>query len=192
MRSLQREPNMILKIVSAAILCLVFVSSHAEILSAGPSGFSVRHTAELPTAVPTAVWTVLLDPARWWDSEHTYSGDAHNLSLDPHVGGCFCEKLGLYAGVEHLRVVYIQPGKILRLSGALGPLQQFGIAGSLTWQIEPLANGSRLTLTYNAGGFADRPMADWAPQVDEMLGAQVQRFSRLINTGTPDLAVKSR
>jgi hypothetical protein len=183
---------MIRTIASFAILFLGSVGSHAEIVSAGPSGFSIRHTAELPTAVPTAVWTVLLDPSRWWDSEHTYSGDAHNLSLDPHVGGCFCEKLGLYAGVEHLRVVYIQPGKTLRLSGALGPLQQFGISGSLTWQIEPLASGSRLTMTYNAGGFADRPMADWAPQVDEMLGAQVQRLTRLVNTGSPDPSPKSK
>jgi hypothetical protein len=88
--------------------------------------------------------------------------------------------------------VYIQPGKTLRLNGALGPLQQFGISGSLTWQIEPLANGSRLTLTYNAGGFADRPMSDWAPQVDEMLGVQVQRLARLINTGTPELPGKAK
>ena len=181
------------KLVSVAILSSFTLTAHAEIVSAGSGGFSIRHTAELPTAVPTAVWTVLLDPSRWWDAEHTYSGDAHNLTLDPHVGGCFCEKLGLYAGVEHLRVVYIQPGKTLRLSGALGPLQQFGIAASLTWQIEPLANGSRLTMTYNAGGFADRPMADWAPQVDEMLGAQVQRLTRLINTGAPDApAAKSK
>jgi hypothetical protein len=183
---------MIKNIGCVIALCLVSMSAPAEILSAGPSGFSIRHTAELPTAVPTAVWTVLLDPARWWDSEHTYSGDAHNLTLDPHVGGCFCEKLGLYAGVEHSRVVYVQPGKTLRLSGALGPLQQFGISGSLTWQIEPLANGSRLTVTYNAGGFADRPMADWAPQVDEVLGAQVQRLTRLINTGNADEPAKAK
>ncbi|HEU4654488.1 MAG TPA: hypothetical protein VFS47_10905 [Steroidobacteraceae bacterium] len=183
---------MIKKTACAALLWAISMGLHAEILSAGPSGFNIRHTAELPAAVPTAVWTVLLDPSRWWDSEHTYSGDARNLTLEPHVGGCFCEKLGLYAGVEHLRVVHIQPGKMLRLSGALGPLQQFGISGSLTWQIEPLANGSRLTLTYNAGGFADRPMADWAPQVDEMLGAQVQRLTRLINTGSPDVPANSK
>jgi hypothetical protein len=183
---------MIKKIMCAAIVCAASIDAHAEIVSAGPTGFSIRHTAELPTAVPTALWTVLLDPGRWWDSEHTYSGDAHNLTLDPHVGGCFCEKLGLYAGVEHLRVVYIQPGKTLRLSGALGPLQQFGISAALTWQIEPLASGSRLTLTYNAGGFADRPMADWAPQVDEMLGGQVERLTRLINSGSPEAPAKSK
>jgi hypothetical protein len=183
---------MIKNIVCVAMLSVISMVARAEILSAAPTGFSIRHTTELPTAVPTAVWTVLLDPSRWWDSEHTYSGDAHNLTLDPHVGGCFCERLGLYAGAEHLRVVYIQPGKTLRLNGALGPLQQFGISGSLTWQIEPLANGSRLTLTYNAGGFADRPMSDWAPQVDEMLGVQVQRLARLINTGTPELPGKAK
>ena len=61
------------------------------------------------------------------------------------------------------RVIYAQPAKTLRLNGALGPLQEFGVTGSMTWQIEPAGGGSRITLTYNVGGFADRPLADWAP-----------------------------
>ena len=66
-------------------------------------------------------------------------GDSNNLTLEPYVEGCFCEKLSLYAGIEHARVVYAQPAKTLRLSGALGPLQEFGITCSMTWQIEAAA-----------------------------------------------------
>ena len=127
----------------------------------------------------------LSDIGKWWDPEHTYSGDARNLSLDPVLRGCFCEKLSLYAGIEHAHVVYAQPAKTLRLIGSLGPLQEFGVTGSMTWQIEAAGGGSRITVTYNVGGFADRPLADWAPIVDEVVGGQVKRLGRFVATGNP-------
>jgi hypothetical protein len=55
----------------------------------------------------------------------------------------------------------------------------------MTWQIDPAGGGSRITLTYNVGGFADRPLADWAPIVDEMLGAQARRLARFVTVGNP-------
>jgi hypothetical protein len=160
--------------------------ARAEIVSAGPGGFNIRHVAEAPNVAPPVVWAALADIARWWDPEHTYSGDARNLTLDPAVRGCFCEKLGLYAGIEHASVIYSQPAKTLRLNGAVGPLQEFGVNGSMTWQIDPAAGGSRITLTYNVGGFADRPLADWAPIVDEVLGGQLQRLTRFVTAGSPE------
>ena len=157
----------------------------AEVVSAEPAGFRIRHVVEAAGVPPPTVWAALSDVGKWWDPEHTYSGDARNLSLDPVVRGCFCEKLSLYSGVEHAHVIYAQPAKILRLSGALGPLQEFGVSGSLTWQIEAAGGGSRITLTYNVGGQADRPLSEWAPIVDEVLGVQARRLSRFVTTGNP-------
>lgn len=161
-------------------------AAHAEIVSAGPGGFNIRHVAEAPNVAAPMVWAALADVGRWWDPEHTYSGDSRNLTLEPHPRGCLCEKLSLYAGIEHASVVYAQPAKTLRLSGALGPLQEFGVAGTMTWQIEPAGGGSRITLTYSAGGFADRPLSDWAPIVDEVLGVQLQRLTRFVTSGSPE------
>ena len=161
-------------------------SARAEILSAGPSGFNIRQVVDAPNIAPPAVWAALSDIAKWWDPEHTYSGDARNLTLEPIVRGCFCERLSLYSGIEHMSVVYAQPAKTLRLLGALGPLQEFGVTGSLTLQIESAAGGSRITLTYNVGGFADRPLADWAPIIDEVLGGQLQRLGRFVTSGSPE------
>jgi hypothetical protein len=158
----------------------------AEIVSAGPGGFNIRYVVDAPNVAAPTVWAALADVAKWWDPSHTYSGDARNLSLDPVVRGCFCEKTSLYAGVEHARVVYALPAKTLRLSGAFGPLQEFGVAGSMTWQIEAAGGGSRITMTYSVGGYADRPLADWAPIVEEVLVAQVKRLGRLVNGGNPD------
>src|SRR5690606_29347088 len=69
--------------------------ARAEIVSAGPNGFSISHVAEAPDVAAPVVWAALADVAKWWDPEHTYSGDARNLSLEPQVRGCFCERLGL-------------------------------------------------------------------------------------------------
>ena len=89
-------------------------------------------------------------------------------------------------GIEHATVVYAQPAKTLRLSGAIGPLQEFGVSGVMTWSIEPAGGGSRITLSYNVGGFADRPLADWAPIVDEVIGSQLKRLTRYITQGNPE------
>lgn len=168
---------------SAALACAT--PARAEIVSAGPSGFNLRHVAEVPNPAPV-VWAALADIGKWWDPQHTYSGDSRNLTLEPFVRGCLCEKLSLYAGVEHATVIYALPAKTLRLSGAFGPLQEFGVAGVMTWNIEPAGGGSRITLTYNVGGFADRPLADWAPLVDEVIGGQLKRLTRYITQGNPD------
>ena len=161
--------------------------AQAEIVNAGPSGFNLRHVIEAPNVAAPVVWAALADIAKWWDPEHTYSGDARNLSLEPVVRGCFCEKLSLYAGIEHATVVYAQPAKTLRLIGALGPLQEFGVTGALTWQIDAAGGGTKITMTYNVGGFADRPLSDWAPIVDEVLGVQAKRLGRFVTVGTPEL-----
>lgn len=174
------------RLVVVAFAALGAAPAQSEIVSAGANGFSIRHVAEAPNVGAPVVWAALADIAKWWDPEHTYSGDARNLSLEPYVQGCFCEKLSLYAGIEHGRVVYAQPAKTLRLSGALGPLQEFGINGSMTWQIEAAGGGSRITLTYNVGGYADRPLSDWAPIVDEVLGGQVARLGRYLTAGDPE------
>lgn len=175
-------------LVGVLALCGAASAVHAEVLAASAQGFRLRHVIEVPKVGAPMVWAAVADVAKWWDPEHTYSGDARNMALDPVVGGCFCEKLGLYAGVEHGRVVYAEPTKSLRLLGALGPLQELGVSGSMTWDIEPLADGSRVTFTYNVGGYADDPLSDWAPIVDEVMGHQLARLSRYLTTGSPSPA----
>lgn len=174
-----------IKWVVSLVALLATASIRAEVLDAQAHGFALRHVVDVPKLGAPAVWAALADIARWWDSEHTYSGDAQNMSLEPIVGGCFCEKLSLYAGIEHARVVYAEPTKSLRLIGALGPLQELGVNGSMTWHIEPQDDGSRITLTYNVGGYADRPLSEWAPIVDEVIGHQVERLRRYLTTGSP-------
>src|ERR1700693_1962429 len=78
----------------------------AEGLSAGQNGFEVRKTVRV-AAAPDKAYAALLQPSRWWNSEHTFSGSAANLVLDARAGGCWCETLPDGGSVENLHVGYV-------------------------------------------------------------------------------------
>jgi uncharacterized protein YndB with AHSA1/START domain len=124
----------------------------------------------------------------WWNPEHTYSHDAKNLSIDPRPGGCFCEKLPNGGGIEHLRVVYIAPNETVRLSGALGPLQASGVAGSMTWKLTGAAENTHVQLSYSVGGFISGGFEKIAPAVEAMLREQLDRLRMFVETGKPTAA----
>src|SRR5689334_15248461 len=95
-----------------AIVALLLGSpAAAEVVSASPNGFEVRETVPLAVSADLAYKAFSNLPA-WWDSQHTYSGEAQNLRLNVAPGGCLCERLPKSGGgVEHLRVTYVEPGK---------------------------------------------------------------------------------
>jgi uncharacterized protein YndB with AHSA1/START domain len=169
----------------AVALLLVALPACATLVEVTPNGFAVRHEVTL-AAPPDAAWRTLLDVARWWNPDHTFSGSAANLSIDARPGGCFCEKLADGGGVEHLRVVYLAPGRQLRMAGALGPLQGSGLAGSMTWQFAEAPGGARLVLTYSVGGYMQGGFEKIAPAVDRVLGEQVQRLKAAVDATTGD------
>ncbi|MGZ5196005.1 MAG: SRPBCC family protein [Ramlibacter sp.] len=167
----------------SAFMSLLATVACAAVQTA-PNGFVVRHEATL-NAPPAKVYEALLAVGAWWDPAHTFSGDSKNLSIDARAGGCFCERLADGGGVEHMRVVYLAPGKALRMSGGLGPLQGSGLAGAMTWALAPAGNGTKLQLTYSVGGFMEGGFEKMAPAVEDMLGHQLARLKLLVDTGSP-------
>ncbi len=157
----------------AVFMVLMPQRSAAEVVDRSATGFTVRVVVDV-AATPQALYAALTrDVALWWDKDHTYSGDAGNLSIDARPGGCFCERLPNGGGVEHGVVVNIQPPQRLRMRSALGPLQALGVAGSLSWQIAASGAGSRLTFTQVAGGYAAGGLDALADAVDMVLARQV-------------------
>jgi hypothetical protein len=146
----------------------------ADVVDRSASGFTVRTTVAV-AATAQRVYQDLLNVGAWWDKEHTYSGDAKNMTLVAQPGGCFCERYPAGA-IEHGRVIYVVPNKQLRLSGALGPLQELAVAGTMTWTIEPAkqGSGSTVTMTYAAGGYAPGGLDKLADIVDMVLGQQAK------------------
>jgi hypothetical protein len=158
----------------------------AEVKSAAVGGFVSTHVATM-AASPDKIWAQLIKPERWWNKDHTYSGDAANLSLAAKAGGCFCETLAKRGSVEHARVVYLDPGKALRLSGALGPLQGEAVVGTLTVTIKPKdSDESVLAFDYVVGGAARFDMNEMAKLVDTVIGEQHRRLTTLVRSGKPD------
>lgn len=150
---------------------LLAAPAAAEVVAVSDTGFTVTHKL-IVAAPPVQVWQALVRPGLWWDSAHTYSGDARNLTLDPRAGGCWCEKTA-NGGVEHLRVVYVAAPATLRLTGGLGPLQAMPVTGVMTFELKPLGAGTEATLTYAVAGSGLAPVA--AP-VDGVLGLQWARL----------------
>ena len=157
----------------------------AAVVDAQPGGFQVQVSAVI-AAPPDKVYAALIQPARWWSSEHTFSADARNITLDPRAGGCWCEALPNGGSVEHMSVVYADPGKALRVRGGLGPLQGLGVEGALTWAIKPApGGGSQVSQTYVVGGYAPGGLGALAGPVDAVLGEQFARLKTYAETGKP-------
>jgi uncharacterized protein YndB with AHSA1/START domain len=157
----------------------------ATVVDSQPTGFEVRETAQI-AAPPERVYAAIGQIGQWWTSQHTYSKDAKNLSLDLHVGGCFCERLPDGGATGHMIVDMVQPNRLVRLAGALGPLASTGGAGHLAIHLTPKDGGTALELTYDFGGYANGGMVQWAAPVDGVLGEQVARLKRYVETGKPD------
>jgi len=168
-----------------ALLFIVAVPALATVADVASSGFKVQVIAHIATP-PDKVYSALIKPALWWSSEHTFSGNAANLTLDAKAGGCWCEKLAHGGSVMHLSVVYVDPGKVLRLRGALGPFQGNGVEGAMTWALKASGDGTDLSLVYAVGGYEKDGFEQWSKGVDGVLTDQVARLKRLIETGSPD------
>jgi hypothetical protein len=170
-------------VMCAAVFALASMAGEraaAEVVTVAANGFEVRETAH--TAAPSdKVYAALLLPAHWWSSDHTFSGSAANLVLDAHAGGCWCETLPDGGSVEHLRVVYVSPGKILRLRGALGPFQGLAVDGVMTLSVKSVADGTDISLTYAIGGYAKDGFDGLSKAADGVLGEQVERLKKLVD-----------
>ena len=168
----------------AALLILVALPAPAEVVSSSANGFEVRETVPL-VVPPEAAFKAFGALPSWWDPEHTYSGDSANLRFDLVPGGCFCERIPKTGGgVEHMRVAYVEPGKRIVLTGALGPLLYEATTGVMDVQVKTIAGGSQLILDYKAAGFANGGADKLAPAVDGVLADQLKRF-RVYATGRP-------
>jgi len=176
------------KLVLGSIACTALASpALGAVKATTPQGFEVVESYAV-TVPPSRLYQAIVEPARWWNLEHTFSGSAANLSLDPHAGGCFCEAIKDGGSVQHLTVVYAAPGKALRLRGALGPLQAEGVDGSLTFALKPGKDGTQLDVSYIVGGYLRKGPEWWAPIVDQVLDEQVQRLKLYAETGSPEVA----
>ena len=171
--------------VTACLLAAMSWSAHAETSEVSPSGFTITY-AVVVDSEPQKVWQAFTQLPQWWNSAHTWSGQAANLSLDATAGGCWCERWGNGASAVHGRVLWVVPGSVLRLQAWLGPLQEMPVAGVLSFGTARRDGATRLRVTYRVAGAPEAGLDKLATAVDGVIGEQVKRLKAFIETGKPD------
>ncbi len=181
-------------VFAALLIAASAVPAQAEVVAQSDAGFVIKQSVEV-SADQQAVWKALIAPAKWWSSEHTWSHDAANLYLDAQATGCFCEKLPRPAdapadqrigSAEHMHVIFADPQRgLLRMSGALGPLQGEALNGTLTIELKKTETGTRIELEYVVGGYMRMKTEEIAPAVDGVLGQQLAGLAKLFEVAAP-------
>lgn len=111
-------------LVSAVLAVSLIASAHGEVVSSSDTHFVLRHEGQSARSVDE-MWQRLTEPATWWHPDHTFSGDAKNLSLEPEAGGLWSETWE-GGSVAHGRVLTVHAGRVLRMDAPFGPLQELG------------------------------------------------------------------
>lgn len=146
--------------------------AQAEVKDMKPNGFTLENTQWVPVDAQTAYAALVKDVGQWWPADHSWWGDASKLSISDKAGGCFCEINGAQQA-WHMTVTFVDPGKLLRMTGGLGPLQGMGLDGALEWRFVEENNGTRITLWYRVGGYTPDNLGKFAPVVDKVQGQQL-------------------
>jgi uncharacterized protein YndB with AHSA1/START domain len=173
-----------LAVLTAAVLVLATAgAAPAAVKDAAVNGFTVENVIRVPVD-PMKAWKALVDDVdRWWPKDHTWWGTQSVLSIEPRAGGCFCERHGEQQA-QHLLVTLVDPGKLLRLTGGLGPLQGMGLTGVLEFRLAPVeGGGTTVTMYYRAGGYTPDDLSKLAPVVDRVQALQLGGLAALLGGG---------
>jgi len=172
-------------IVILALACAIAPAwLAAEVVDSSAAGFTVKETVNIQAA-PQDVYAKIFRVGDWWSPAHTFSHDAHNLTIEEKAGGCFCEKLPSGGGVKFMEVVYVAPAKAIVLHGALGPLQSLAASGTMRIQLTAADGGTKVEVTYSVSGYLAAGMNTWAAPVDGVLKEQFTRLKSLMEHGDP-------
>jgi uncharacterized protein YndB with AHSA1/START domain len=137
----------------------------------------IRQEVELP-ATPERVFRALTSEiGRWWTSPFRQTGPDSRLELIPEIGAPMIE----YGAGGHQaiwgRIEEIQPPAKLYLCGRFAMLG--AVAGRVHFDLQPVANGCKLTVTHQAVGpiaesIREAFVAGWRELIDRRLRAHLE------------------
>lgn len=157
------------------VLLMMCLPVRAEIINASADHYTLRQEAASALS-PQQLWQRLIDPKSWWHPDHTYSGSAEHLSLDPVAGGVWAERWDGNS-VIHGTVVNVVAGSMLRLDAPFGPLQSQAVHAVWTITIEARETGSKVMFDEVATGSSASDLAELAKAVDYV---KTEALSRLV------------
>ena len=84
----------------------------------------------------------------------------------------------------HMRVLYAEPHRAMRLTGGLGPLQSEAVTGTMTITFKPVdetsGKGTRILWEYVVGGYMRYKADTIAGAVDKVLAEQLLSLIKLV------------
>lgn len=180
------------KLLIASVLfiaSLMFANdAYAKVRTQTENGFAIIFLDDVK-AEPEAIWQSLIMPNIWWSQDHSWSGNSENFYLEPNVNGCFCELLTIKdedgnkdetGAVEHMRIIHINKNKVLRMTGALGPLQSEAVNGTLTIALQSNGDGTtKVSFSYIVGGYMRYKVEEISSAVDNVIGEQFNNLLKL-------------
>jgi len=168
------------------MLCAVLVRpADGEVIVVGDNGFQVRITRQAGPPPEQVYDSIVHNIGKWWSPDHTWSGDASNLSIDLRRAA-FVETLPDGGFCRHMEVVFHQPGSTLRMTGSLGPLQEMGLNGAMTFKTTAKDGKTEIELKYNVNGFSPDGFEQLAELVNLVLTQQMDRLVRFCDSGSAE------
>ncbi len=170
-----------------AALSLYSAGAHAEVKQSAADSFLVTYS-EPVTATPAKAYADIAQVQHWWSDEHTWSGKAANLSLDPDR-----RRLLLRALERRQRRTWSRdhgaagsaPARRHRARAAAGIRAE----RDLEFLDQAPATTARPGSRSNTASTVPAA-ADWMRlrrRSTQVLGAQVARLVRYIDTGNPEV-----
>ena len=173
-------PNRFAAPIAALVTALFAFASpaSAEVVQRTADSFTLRYAvgAEID---PGDIPGVMTEVGKWWDSAHTYSGDAGNITVDLRPGGCWCERLADGSAFEHARAISVEADRLV-FDAPFGPLKGKTTRAMLTVTWPPANMGRTPTWTMIVEGPGIGAMAD---PVDGVMGAGFARFIYYLERG---------
>lgn len=171
-----------LKSAFAAIVALglsLAAPAGAEVVERHADGFTLRFVADREASAGDVVLAIE-NIGGWWDSAHTYSGDAANMTMALEPGGCFCEALPDGTIFEHGRVRVLDDDHLV-LDAPLGPLKDRATRAELTFSWPDAGTGVAVTMTFVVEGPG---LGAFAAPVDQVMAGQFGRLVDHISAGS--------
>jgi uncharacterized protein YndB with AHSA1/START domain len=165
----------------ATLVLAAFAASiaNAAVLDFSANGFTIKVSMQIAAPPAEAYRKFVRNIGDWWNPSHTFSGSAKNLSIEEKPMGCFCEKLP-EGGVRHMEVITVMPGRLLVMSGALGPMQALAATGNMKVEFKAADGGTSCELTYSVVGYLAGGMDAFAKPSDGMLSDQLSRYKKYV------------
>lgn len=173
------------RLIAAALAALTLTTAaSAKVVEQSATGFTLQYEAEV-AADPKTAYDAFVAIGKWWDKEHTYSGDSANLSIDMRPGGCWCEKLPDGGFVAHKSVAQGIPAKSIMLKGGLGPLAFMAVEGTMVLNFKAQGAGTLVKMTYVIGGHDPKDFKEIAAPVDTVLAEAFKRYTEYAASPKP-------